>query len=178
MTSILKLSETNEAKDTAASSEPLKKPIDPAGEWESLRGLTTTLHQKQPSTRWRTALLTVLLIVGFASLGLLLHNHMPALVTLGQELSETVDRLTSPTPAPSTAARAPELPDLRHGHSKRRSYHASVPDSPLEQVYDPAFHPFYATTVIGGRRVSLHSSNSIVVLHMGDGTWNFASETE
>lgn len=177
MTSILKLSEASEAKDTA-SSETAKKPLDPGSDWESLRGLTTNVYQKQPSTRLRTVLVAVLLMVGFASVGLLLHNHMPALVSLGKELGETVDRLTSPTPAPSTATRAPELPDLRHAHTKRRAYHASIPDSPPEQAYDLASHPFYATTVIEGRRVSLRSSNNIVVLHVGSGTWNFASETE
>lgn len=176
MTSILKLSEANEAKGTASSATA--KPLDPPSDWESLRGLTTNAYQKQPSTRLRTALLAVLLMVGLASLGLLLHNHMPALLNLGEQLSETVDRLTSPTPAPSTAARASELPDLRPAHNKHRSSHATVSDFPTEQAYDPAFHPFYATTVIEGRRVPLRASNSIVVLHVGDGTWNFASETE
>ncbi len=176
MTSILKLSEANEAKDTA-SSETAKKPLDPASDWESLRGLTTNVYQKRPSTRLRTALLVVLLIVGFASLGVLLHNHMPALMNLGEQLSETVDRLASPTPTPSTGARASELPDLRPAHNKHRSSHA-VPDFPPEQAYDPAFHPFYATAVIDGRRIALLPNHNVVVLDMGSGTWNFASETE
>lgn len=177
MTSILKLSEANEVKDTA-SSETAKKPLDPGSDWESLRGLTTNVYQKQPSTRLRTALLAILLMVGFASLGLLLHNHMPALVSLGKELSETVDRLTSPTPTPSTAARASELPDFRAAHNKHRSSHATVPDFSSEQAYDPSSHPFYATAVIDGRRISLRPNHNVVILDMGSGTWNFASETE
>lgn len=177
MTSILKLSEANEAKDTA-SSETAKKPLDTGSDWESLRGLTTNVYQKQPSTRLRTALLAVLLMVGFASLGLLLHNHMPALVSLGEELSDTVSRLTSPVPTPSTTTHGSDLPDLRHAHSRRRASHASGPGSPPEQADDPTFRPFYATAVIEGRRVSLHSNNNIVVLDVGRGTWNFASETE
>ncbi|HKU20989.1 MAG TPA: hypothetical protein VJQ50_08250 [Terriglobales bacterium] len=147
-------------------------------DWDSLRGLTKNVPQKPRSTWLRTALLAVLLIVALAFLGLLLHDHMPALVSFGQELSETVHRFASGTPTPSTAAHGAALPDLRRARSKHRASNFSVPESLPEQVDDPAFRPFYATAVIAGRRVALASNNGIVVLDVATGSWNFASQSE
>lgn len=177
MTSILNVSGSTESKGPV-SPGALTPSHDLGSNWDSLRGLTRNVPQKPRSTWLRTVLLAVLLLVGLAALGLLLHNHMPALVNFGQELSETVHRIASGTPTPSTAERGPALPDLRRPRSKHHVSQASVPNSPPAQADDPAFHPFYATAIIGGRRVSLRSSNSIVVLDMGRGTWNFAGEFE
>jgi|GEM_PF-1774973 hypothetical protein len=177
MTSTLNISGSNESKKPVLPVLPTTSQ-DLGTDWDSLRGLTKNVPQKPRSTWLRTALLAVLLIVALAFLGLLLHDHMPALVSFGQELSETVHRFASGTPTPSTAARGPALPDVRRAHSKHASSHVSVPDYLPEQVDDPAFHPFYATAVIAGRRVALASNNGIVVVDVASGSWNFAPQSE
>ena len=177
MTSIFKLSDNNESK-AAVSPARGNSPQDLGTNWDDLRGLTKAAYQPKPSTRLRTALLAVLLIVALGSVGLVLHNHMPALVSFSEQLSETFDRLASRSPTPSTAAHEVALPDLRSARGKRRASHTPVQNSQPEQAYDPAFHPFYATVVIGGRHVPLMSNNSIVVLDMANGTWKLDSELE
>ncbi|HEV2117651.1 MAG TPA: hypothetical protein VGR48_16575 [Terriglobales bacterium] len=177
MTSILKLSGNDESK-AGVSPVPENSPQDLGTNWDDLRGLTKAAYQPKPSTRLRTALLAVLLVVALGSVGLVLHNHMPALVSFGEELSQTFDRLASRSPTPSTAAHEVPLPDLRSARGKRRVTPAPVLDAQSEQAYDPTFHPFYATAVVGGRHVPLMSNNSIVVLDMGNGTWKFGSELE
>ena len=175
MTSILHLSGSNESKEPL-SPDPLKPSQDLGADWDNLRGLTKNVYQKPRSNWLRTALLSVLLLVALASLSLVLYNHMPALVNFGQEVSETVQRFASARPTPPTVARGPAVPDPQGARRKHRASHPSLPDSSPEQADDPAFHPFYATAIIEGRRVSLRSNNSIVVLDMGNGTWNFAPE--
>jgi len=64
---------------------------------------------------------------------------------------------------------------VRH---RSRSSDDRVPDSQPAQAYDPAFHPFSATAVIGDRHVSLVSNNNIIVLDVADGTWKYGSELE
>jgi hypothetical protein len=176
MTSIFKPG--NDEPKTDAPSARVDSPQNVGTNWDNLRGLASNAHQQQRSTRLRTALLAVLLIVGLGSLGLVLHNHVPALVSFGQELSETVHQLASGSPTPSTAARETALPDLRGARKQSRPSRVPVAQSQAEQSYDPAFHPFYATAIVGGRRVALVSNNSIVVLDMDNGTWKFGSELE
>jgi hypothetical protein len=178
MTSTLKLSGNDEPK-TGVSSAQLNSPQDGGSNWESLRGLTKNAYQPHRSTRLRTALLAMLLIVALGSLGLVLRNHMPALVSFGEELKETVHQLTERSPTPSTASRGTAVPDL-HGERKQvRPSRTRVAESqPEDQPYDLAFRPFYATAVVGSRRVSLVSNNSVVVLDMASGTWKFDSELE
>jgi len=176
MPSDLKLFPSDESK--GGGSTPAVKPPQDV-EWESLRGLTRNAYQqRRRSTALRTTLLAVLIIVSLGSLGLLLHNHVPALVSFGQELSDTFDRLTSAAPTPSSATHGTAVPDLRSTRTSRRTSHAAVPDSPPDQAYDPISHPFYATAVIGGRRVALASNNGIVVLDVASGTWDFAPQSE
>ena len=178
MTSILNISSSNESKEPV-SPGALKPSQDLGADWDSLRGLTkNTYQQRRPSTALRTVLLAILLIVGLGSLGLLFHNHMPALVNFGQELSDTFDRLTSGSPTPSVATHEATVPDLRSARNRRQPNHVLVPDLQADQVYDPISHPFYATTVIGGRRVALASNNGIVVLDVASGTWDFAPQSE
>jgi hypothetical protein len=177
MTSILKLSGNDESK-AGVPTAPGNSPQDLGTNWDNLRGLTKAAYQPHSSTRLHTALLAILFIVALGSLGLVLHNHMPVLVSFGEQLSETFDRLASRAPAPSTASHETPLPDFRSTRGKHRAAHAPVPNSQSEQAYDPAFHPFYATAVIGGRHVSLMSNNSIVVLDVAKGMWKFGSELE
>ncbi len=177
MTSIFKLSGNDEPKTTVPSAN-VNPPQDADTHWESLRGLTKNAYQVRRSTRLRTVLLAVLLMVGLGSLGLVLHNHIPALVSFGEEVSETVHQLVSPSPTPATAARETALPDLRGARSQARSSRKQVAESQPDQAYDPAFHPFYATAIVGGRRVALVSNHSIVVLDMDNGTWKFGGELE
>lgn len=177
MTSTLKLFGNDESK-TGVSSAQVNPPQDAGTNWESLRGLTKNAYHVRRSTRLRTALLAVLLMVGLGSLGLVLHNHMPVLVSFGEEVSETVHQLVSESPTPSTAERGTALPDLRGARKQARSSRATVADSQPDQAYDPAFHPFYATAIVGGRRVALVSNHSIVVLDMDNGTWKFGAESE
>lgn len=177
MTSTLKLSANDESKGSIFPAL-VTSPQDSGTEWESLRGLTKNAYQPRRSTRFRTALLAVLLMVALGSLGLVLHNYMPSLVSFGEELSETVHQLASGTPTASTAARGTALPDLRDAHKVNRSPRVRVAESQANQPYDLGFRPFYATAVVGGRRVSLVSNNSVVVLDMADGTWKFGSELE
>jgi len=177
MTSTLKLAANDESK--SGVSPALATPSQDLGtDWESLRGLTKNTYQSDRSTKIRTVLLAVLLIVGLGSVSLVLHNHIPALVTFGEEVSETVHQLVSASPAPSTAARGTALPDLRGARKQARSSRTPVAESQPDQAYDPAFHPFYATAVVGGRRVALVSSHGIVVLDMDNGTWKFGAELE
>lgn len=177
MTSTLKLSGKDQSRDVVSPS--LITPSQELGtDWESLRGLTKNSYQPDRSTKASTALLAILVIVGLGSLGLVLRNHIPALVTFGEEVSETVHQLVSGTPAPSTAARGTALPDMRGARKQPRSSRMRVAELQPDQAYDPAFHPFYATAVVGGRRVALVSSHSVVVLDMDNGTWQFGAELE
>lgn len=175
MSSIFNASGNDESK--AGASAPVKPPQDPGTNWDTLRGLTSNAYQLPRSTRLRTTLLALLLIVALGSLGLVLHNHMPALVSFGEQLSETVHRFAAGSPAPSMPHEA-ALPDLRRARKQIRPSRAPVAESQPDQAYDPAFHPFYATAVVGGRRVALVSNNSIVMLDMDNGTWTFDSELE
>ena len=177
MTSTLNLS-GNDASKVGASPALITPPQQLGTDWESLRGLTKNTYQPDRSTKIRTVLLAVLLIVGLGSVSLVLHNHIPALVTFGEEVSETVHQLVSATPAPSAAARGTALPDLRGVRKQPRSSRMRIAESQPDQAYDPAFHPFYATAVVGGRRVALVSSHSVVVLDMDNGTWKFGAELE
>jgi hypothetical protein len=177
MTSALKLFGNDESKG-GVSPDPIKSPQDPGTNWDSLRGLTSNAYQPQRASRLRTALLATLLVVALGSLGLLLHNHMPALVSFGEELSETVHRLASGTPTPSAATHETTVQDVRGPRSKHASSHARVPDFQPDQAYDSAFHPFYATAVVGGRRVSLVSNNSVILVDVASGTWKLGSEAE
>jgi hypothetical protein len=177
MTSTLKLS-GNDESEGGVSPAVVTQPPELGADWESLRGLTKNTYQPHRSTKVSTGLLAILLIVGLGSLALLLHNHIPALVTFGEEVSETVHQLVSSTPAPSTAVRGTELPDLRGARKQARSSRMRVAESQPDQAYDPAFHPFYATAVVGGRRIALVSSHSVVVLDMDNGTWKFGADLE
>jgi hypothetical protein len=177
MTSLFKLSGNDESQ-AAASTAPGNPVQDGGTNWESLRGLTENAYQPRKSTRLRTALLALLLSVVLGSVGLVLHNQMPALVSFGEELSETVQQLASRSPTPSTAARGTALPDLRGVHKPNRPSRMRVAESQADQLDDFAFRPFYATAVVGGHRVSLVSNNSVVVLDMANGTWRFGSELE
>lgn len=177
MTSTLKLFGNDESKGSVSPS-PGKSPQEPGTNWDSLRGLTSNAYQPQRSTKLRTAVLATLLVVALGFLGLVLHNHMPTLVSFGEELSETVHRLASGTPTPSTATHEATVQDVRSPRSKHGSSHARVPDAQPDQAYDSAFHPFYATAVVGGRRVSLVSNNSVILLDVASGTWKLGSEAE
>ena len=177
MTSTLKLSGNDDAKGGVPPS--LITPSQDLGtDWESLRGLTKNTHQPDRSTKARPVLLAVLLIVGLASMGFVLRSHIPALVTFGEEVGETVHQLVSASPTPSTATRGTALPDLRAARKQPRSSRVRIAESQPDQAYDPAFHPFYATAIVGGRRVALVSSHSVVVLDMDNGTWKFGAEVE
>ena len=177
MTSTLKLSGNDESKG-GVSPALVTSPQEAGTDWESLRGLTKNTHQPDRSTKARPVLLAVLLIVGLASLGLVLRSHIPALVTFGEEVGETVHQLVSASPTPSTATRGTALPDLRGPRKQPRSSRMQVVESQPDQSYDPAFHPFYATAVVEGRRVALVSNHSVVVLDMDNGTWKFGAELE
>jgi hypothetical protein len=177
MTSTLKLSGKDESKG-GISPALVTAPQELGTDWESLRGLTKNGYQPDRLTTARPVLLAVLLIVSLASVVLVLRNHIPALVTFGEEVSETVHQLVSASPAPSTATRGTALPDLRGARKQARSSRVRIAESQPDQAYDPAFHPFYATAVVGGRRVALVSSHSVVVLDMDNGTWKFGGELE
>lgn len=179
MTSIFKVSGNDESKVGGASPVRVNTPGDLGTSWDSLRGITGKAYEQHRSTRVRTALWSVLLIVGLASLGLVLHNYMPALVSFGEELSDTVQQLASRSPTPSSAARETAVPDLRGARKQVRPSRTRVAESQAEdQPYELGFRPFYATALVGGRRVSLVSNNSVVVLDMANGTWKFGSELE
>jgi hypothetical protein len=178
MTSTLKLSGSDESKRDVLSAQ-VNPPQNGDTNWEDLRGLTTNAYEPHRSTRLRSALVAVLLIVGLGSLGLVLHNHVPALVSFGEELKETVHQLTEGPPTPSTASNGTALRDLRSSRKKVRPARTRVAESqPEDQPYDLSFRPFYATAIVGGRRVSLRSNHSIVLLNMDNGTWKFGSELE
>jgi hypothetical protein len=177
MTSTLKLSGNDESKG-GVSPALVSPPQDLGTDWESLRGLTKNTYQPDRSPKVRAGLLAILLVVSLGSLALVLHNDMPALVTFGEEVSETVHQLVSASPTPSTAARGTALPDLRGARKQPRSSRMQVVESQPDQSYDPAFHPFYATAVVEGRRVALVSNQSVVVLDMDNGTWKFGAELE
>jgi hypothetical protein len=177
MTSTLNLSRNDDAKG-GVSPALVSAQQELGTDWESLRGLTNNTYQPDRSTKALPVLLAVLLIVGLASLGLVLRSHIPGLVTFGEELSETVHQLVSASPTPSTATRGTALPELRATRKQPRSSRVRIAESQPDQEYDPAFHPFYATAVVGGRRVALVSSHGIVVLDMDNGTWKFGAELE
>ena len=176
MTSILNISETDQSH-TGLSAEPVTSPQSSGSDWDKLRSITQNAYHQKRSPNLRMPLLVLLLIVALGSLGLVLHNHMPALVSFGEELSQTVHRFASGSPTPSAATQSPARTDLRPRPARRRSAAGVSPSQP-EQAFDPASHPFYATAVIGGRRISLTSSDGIVVLDVAAGTWNFASQAE
>ena len=177
MTSTLKLSGKDESKG-GISPALVTAPQELGTDWESLRGLTKNGYQPDRLTTARPVLLAVLLIVSLASVVLVLRNHIPALVTFGEEVGETVHQLVSASPTPSTATRGTALPDLRAARKQPRSSRVRIAESQPDQAYDPAFHPFYATAIVGGRRVALVSSHSVVVLDMDNGTWKFGAEVE
>jgi hypothetical protein len=175
MRSIFKLSRNDESKAGVPPAR-VDSPQDAGTNWENLRGLTKNAYQSHRSTQLRTALLAALLIVGLGSLGLVLHNHVPALVSFGAELSETVHRLASGSPTP--APHEPALSEVPHARSRRRPTIAPVREAQPVPTFGPEFHPFYATVVVGGRRVSLVSNNNIVVLDVAGGTWKYSSELQ
>lgn len=177
MTSIFKRSGNDESK-VAVPPAREGSPQDAGTNWDSLRGLTENAYQSRHSTKLRTALLAVLLIVGLGSLGLVLHSHIPALVSFGEELSETVHQLASGSPTPSTADRGTALPDLRGARKPNKPAPKRAAESQADPPHNFAFRPFYATAVVGGRRVSLVSNNSVVMVDMAAGTWTFSSELE
>ena len=175
MTSTLKLSGNDEARG-GVSPALVTPPQDLGTDWEGLRGLTKNAYQPHRSTKVRTALLAVLLILGLGLLGFVWHDHMPALVSFGEELSETVHRFASGSPAPSP--HEPALSQAPSARTRRRPTLAPVRDVQPVPSFDAAFRPFYATALVGGHRVSLVSNNNVVVLDVAGGTWKYSSELE
>jgi len=177
MTSILNTSETDQFK-ISLSAEPVKSPTTLSSDLEMLRGITQNAYQVRRLPNLRMPLLILLLIAALCWVGLVLHNHMPALVSLGQELTQKVYQLTSASPTPSAVRPAPARADLRVRPARRHFIPGRVSVLESQQAYDPASHPFYATAVIGERRISLMPNDRIVVLDVAAGTWNFASKVE
>jgi hypothetical protein len=168
-------------KESAAtdSADPTIKPAKAAGNWDSLRGLATGVQKKHRAASFRTALLALLLILTCAFLGWILHDHLPSLVNFGKEVGDTVAKFASDPSKPSKAARSTAARDQRSAHMKPRSNRANVrhAESRPDATYDPLLRPFYATALIGGRRVFLTSNDTVIVLDIASGQWSIESES-
>jgi hypothetical protein len=161
------------------SAGPTKEPEKSGETWDSLRGLTKGAQKQRRAGNIRTALLALLLILTFAFMGWVLHDHLPALVSFGKEVGNTVAEFTSQTPKPSEPARSIAVQDQRRAQKKPHSKRAKVrsTDSRLDAAYDPPLHPFYATALIDGRRVFLTSNDTVIVLDIASGRWTTESES-
>jgi hypothetical protein len=172
-------SETKQSP-AAAFADPAKKPAKAAEEnWDSLRGLTTGVQKQHRAANVRTAVFALLLILTFAFLGWVLHDHFPALVNFGKEVGDTVAKFASEVPKPSEPARSTGVQDQRSAHKKPHSNHAEIrhADSGGDEAQDPLLHPFYATALIDGRRVFLTSNDAVIVLDIASGRWTIESES-
>src|SRR6185437_8135163 len=115
----------SETKQSTAT-EPADPAIKPGVTWDNLRGLTKGVQKQHRAANVRTALLALLLVLTFAFLASVLHDHLPALVNFGREVGDTVAKFTSQAPKPSEAARSTAARDQRSAHMKPRSNHAKV----------------------------------------------------
>lgn len=177
-----KESEPKQAADLV-SAAPAKIPDKPGAEWDSLRGLTNSVQQRRRPANIRTAAFALLLILTLAFVGWVLHDHLPALVDFGAQVSDAVSTFMASHPQPSTATHGANELSVRSALKKHRSFRARVAspdrgdDSP-DEAYDPRTHPFVATAIVDGRRVPLVSNNSIVVVDVANGTWKAMSDPE
>jgi len=168
-------------KESAAtvSADPTIKPAKAGENWDSLRGLATGVQKKHQAANVRTALLALLIILTFAFLGWVLHDHLPGLVDFGKEVGNTVAKFASQAPKPSGPARSAAIRNQRSANMKARSNRAKFrhAESGFDASYDPMLHPFYATALVGGRRVYLTSNDTVIVLDIASGQWSIESES-
>ena len=169
----------SETKQTAATdaADPTIKPAKAGENWDSLRGLATGVQKKRQAANVRTALLALLIILTFAFLGWVLHDHLPGLVDFGKQVGNTVAKFASQAPKPSEPARSAAIRNQRSAHMTLRTHHAEVrhAESRPDAAYDPLLHPFYATALIGGRSVYLTSNDTVIVLDIASGQWSMES---
>jgi hypothetical protein len=180
----VKESETKQATDPVTAA-PAKIPDKLGEEWDSLRGLTNLVQRQRRSANVLTAIFALLLILTFAFVGWVLHDHLPALVDFGKQVSEEVSTFVANQPKPSTATHDANDLSARSAHKKHRSFPARVayPDraddsDDSDEAYDPLSHPFTATAIVDGRRVPLVPNNRIVVVDVANGTWTMGLEPE
>lgn len=177
-----KEAETKQATDRV-SAGPAKMPDKPGADWDSLRGLTKSVQQQRRSANVRTAVFALLLVLTFAFLGWVLHDHLPALVDFGEQVRGAVSTLIADQPKPSTATHDASDLSVGSAHKKHRFSPARVTypdrvDDSSDEAYDPLSHPFVATAIVDGRRVPLVPNNRIVVVDVASGTWKLRSESE
>jgi hypothetical protein len=168
-------------KESAAtdSADPTLKPAKAGENWDSLRGLANGVQKQHRASNVRTALLALLLILTFAFVGSVLHDHLPGLVDFGKQVGNRVAEFSSQAPKPSEPARSTAVRDQRNANMKARSNRVKVrhAESGPSAAYDPLLQPFYATALIDGRRVFLTSNDAVIVLDIATGRWAIESES-
>lgn len=156
----------------AGSADPAKAPAKTGENWDSLRGLAIGVQKQHRAVIVRTVFLALLILTTLIFVGWVLHEHIPALVSFGKEVGETVAKFSANVPKPSEPARSTSVQDQRT-RKKSLPNHLRVRQAVVrsDPAYDLLNRPFYATAIIGGRRVFLASNDGTIVLDIASGRW-------